>query len=545
MHDYFNTLIARADCHSGWSLRPVEGQLVGAGELADLIAAGCDTPHYEFQFEPKGGTAIDFGFRNGSSVTPNSSKYWITQSACSTCGSGLAYLADSFASPQEGAKVTIPAFYQTQMTLAADISSSATTITLAGTTGPTWGTGRGVKIDNEIILLTQTDPSAGPLVNVTRGAFGTTAAAHTTGAAIHTSTNSIGTDNYFVIPIRATGPEETSWLFTWDAWHSETWAGFTGLNPGFKEFQIVNYTDRWYEVQQRFDECNDGGTIVTAPGCTPGTHIGSSGARAYQNLMTPFSQKYPLGPASTPFLLEHSKWIRYWIHVEQQVETDLTNFTNVTTLSGAMDAVTTSMPINHLNLSTGDGPGYTGNSVFHGGYIQPNGTAPGRIAKIDSELVEVTSCPTTGNPRTCTVVRGVHGTAAATHALSADVGLAFDWINVYMADEDTDPVLLYSNIPGYMTMYESTASDRGAFKEFWLEFDTSSSDAFQNRADDGWADLVTYVRNFVLLKNPPADWSSLRVKPIGNGLPPAPAPAPAPESLLTRAFAAVRNFLTL
>lgn len=540
-HAYFDALAARGDCHTAFSLRPVEGETVaGSGDLADVLNADCAVPDYEFQLEPKSGTAIQKGFRNGSSLNAGETKYRATYT-CSTCGSGNAYAADSYPQAQDATKVRIPAYERVLQTLAADINSSTTTITLTGTTGPTWNTGRAIKIDNEYILLTQTDASTGPLLNVTRGAFSSTAAAHTAGATIFTSINAVGTDNYLIVPIRETGPEEATWLFTWDAWHSDDWVGFTGLNPGFKEFQLVNYTDRFFEFQQRFDECGVGGQVgVTHPSCVPDTHIGSAGARLYTNTMTPITTKYPVGPTSNPFLLEHSKWIRYWVYVEQQVESDPANFTNVTTLSASMDGSTTSMPIVHPTDSTfavGDGPS-PGNSVFYGGYIQPNGSAPGRIAKIDNELVEITSCPTTGNPRTCTVIRGRHGTSAASHASGADVGLAFDHITMWMADEDTNPTLVYSNIPAYMPMYESTANQQGVFKEFWFEFDTSSSDAFANRAADNWSDLITYVRNFALLKNPPSDWSALRVKPVGAS-PPAPTPAPSP---LAELWAFVRGW---
>ena len=70
----------------------------------------------------------------------------------------------------------------TTVTLNGTISSTATTITLSNVDGLT--TAGFIKIDNETISYPTIDPVNNPLLNCARGQNGTTAAAHTTGAAI-------------------------------------------------------------------------------------------------------------------------------------------------------------------------------------------------------------------------------------------------------------------------------------------------------------------------------------------------------------------------
>ena len=85
----------------------------------------------------------------------------------------------------------------------------------------------------------------------------------------------------------------------------------------------------------------------------------------------------------------------------------------------------------------------------------------------------------------------------------------YDYVDMWVADENTEPVQIYSHIPVSMHSSDTPATNNSIFKS-WLEFNTSH-DIFV-RGD--LRDLVTYVRNFVALINPPADIAGLLKKPV-------------------------------
>lgn len=74
-------------------------------------------------------------------------------------------------------------------------------------------------------------------------------------------------------------------------------------------------------------------------------------------------------------------------------------------------------------------------------------------------------------------------------------------LSLWVADEDRAPVQLHRN-SGIRP-----ANEKG-WEMFWLEFNTSDGPAVVGRGD-----LVAYVRNVVLLRNPPADMTALLVPP--------------------------------
>jgi hypothetical protein len=78
----------------------------------------------------------------------------------------------------------------------------------------------------------------------------------------------------------------------------------------------------------------------------------------------------------------------------------------------------------------------------------------------------------------------------------------YDYVDMWVADEDTDAVQIYRRIP------VSVRTPGNAVDKFWLEFNTST-DAF-TRGDS--RDLVSYVRNFVVLRDT-ADVESLFFRP--------------------------------
>jgi hypothetical protein len=180
------------------------------------------------------------------------------------------------------------------------------------------------------------------------------------------------------------------------------------------------------------------------------------------------------------------------------------------------DTTTTTMWINHSQL-------------FGNPFYSPSGTAPGckttagvttcwpgRMAKIDDEWVEVVSCPLTGSPRACTVKRGQNGSTAATHALGANVSLSSDRFSTWWADETHDPTQIYDNSSWYIYINDTDPLRRGAIWRWWIEANTSTSELRQGRFDAGMIDLVSYYKNFFVLKDPPADIADTFVRPVGN-----------------------------
>jgi hypothetical protein len=77
--------------------------------------------------------------------------------------------------------------------------------------------------------------------------------------------------------------------------------------------------------------------------------------------------------------------------------------------------------------------------------------------------------------------------------------------------------------------------------EFWVEFNTSTAYLPPGRTTD-FRDLVAYVRNVVVLRDPPADVNPLLLRPGATAsLPRPPGPA-APRNL--RSISALLEFLS-
>jgi hypothetical protein len=111
------------------------------------------------------------------------------------------------------------------------------------------------------------------------------------------------------------------------------------------------------------------------------------------------------------------------------------------------------------------------------------------------------------------VVRGTNGTSAAAHSNGANVLASWDYITMYAADEDTEPVLIYNRLPVYTYINNANPALRGTINQWWAEWNTSVGSALASRAPE-FEPLTAYLRNWVWLTAPPADWSALRVKPV-------------------------------
>jgi hypothetical protein len=98
----------------------------------------------------------------------------------------------------------------------------------------------------------------------------------------------------------------------------------------------------------------------------------------------------------------------------------------------------------------------------------------------------------------------------------------YDSFDLWMADEQTGPVQIYSNIP--------VSVRDGRIDDFWVEFNTSTDALPPGRLTD-LRDLVAYMRNVVILRDVPDNVSPFLVRPgAGPSLLPQPRP-PAPRNL--------------
>jgi hypothetical protein len=83
----------------------------------------------------------------------------------------------------------------------------------------------------------------------------------------------------------------------------------------------------------------------------------------------------------------------------------------------------------------------------------------------------------------------------------------YDYVSLWAADEEQNPVQIYSRIP--MSIPPSTVAETlEGIHKFWWEIDTSTGEMRRDTAHD----YVFYSRNFVALKNP-GDVTPLLVKP--------------------------------
>jgi hypothetical protein len=483
-HGYFDALVSQPSFLKGFSLRDAD-QLKGIAE---------------------GGYRSSSGFYIGETVAR------VT----------YAPESDTHQQRQDAAKIRIPAFTRAcpdsqpnGCVLAQPMTADDTVLTFSGSqSGFDGSIGRAVKVDDEImVIVVPSNATALSPKNVKRGQFGTTATAHAAGTPFSVTTNSLDIRDGIRLPIRTDGTENATYLLTWDAFHTEPgWVGWTGQNQAYKQFQISSSgrNDRWFEFEPRFDACGPSATSpVKHPACIPGTHIGSAGARLYAPLMAPINNRYPGAPVKEPFLIEASKWIRYWLKVEAQNET--TGHVPVTTLSAPLDASGTTAQI---AFPASTFPAAAGNPFYDGQNAGAGTDFPGRSIQVGAELLTVSTCTApVASVLTCTVARGAYGTTAQTHTAGAAVGLSFDYVTLIMADEDTDATVVYDRLPMYLGTRHADPKMRGSIEQFWLEFDTSGGDAYPLRFAQNWADWAFYVKNLAVLKNP-GDVTPLLVKPI-------------------------------
>jgi len=99
----------------------------------------------------------------------------------------------------------------------------------------------------------------------------------------------------------------------------------------------------------------------------------------------------------------------------------------------------------------------------------------------------------------------------------------YDIMDAWMADEQTDAVQIYSGIP--VSVRPTHGVD--TINSFYVEFNTSTTNLSPGRTKD-FRDLVAYVRNIAILRNPPSDVWPLLIRPGATQAVPRPA---APKNL--------------
>lgn len=294
-HDYFDTLVARADHWKSYSLR-------AASQLA---------------------RPADGGYANS-----NSNALAVT------------YAPDDDSDPhaQDAAKVVIPPFsYQANIKLHTGIGASDLTLQLSDLGGDITKVTTAINAKSDQIrvgseiMVTATDRypldrATGTLILSQRGAFGTAAVPHTSGELVYLSGNSLS--NQVRVPFDSY--DGATWFITWDAYFTDSY-----LNNGigaFKAFQLSSSkASIWLEPQVHFNGAHVGGSVFD-----PSKHVATAGQlRSYNTLGGPsdFSQStgnqigpgvtnnQPLMPNANAFFVVHpNRWTRWWIRVRQRVD---------------------------------------------------------------------------------------------------------------------------------------------------------------------------------------------------------------------------------
>ena len=482
-HDYYEDLIARGDCYKAYSWRPIAGHgkpVASGGGVADCA--------------------------NGYHVNQLKKNPWIT------------YNPDADTDPQkvDAAKVRIPVWAPpSAASLAAPMNATQTTFTYTGSAA--FENERYFLIDDEIMSQVT---RVGNTVTVERGLYGTKRAPHAAGSVLRLNTNSLITQNRPAV--NTDGSITARYLFTWDAYYTGSYVGAELQNHKAFMISSLGSGDQWWETQTRFSGPTE--AYMRQPSWNENTDVAVVTARRYGPTTPPAlvvpSDGNPAGPIANGGvvpIIKPGKWVRFWVEVEANAESDDSKFVTVTKLAAPIgDPRSTVISIDHPSAALAGSP-------FSAPSVSAGASWPGRVLRIGSEQMTIVSADTSGETRHITVVRGANGTKPTTHAKGAGVQVINDYVSMWVATEDTAPVQVYDRHPMFLPINHKSATARGSMNVFWVEFNTSTQQLPRGRADgrdgvlgtaDDFEDLVSYVRNLVILKDPPKDWSSLRVKPL-------------------------------
>ena len=498
--DYFNTLVARRDCWRAWSLRPAAGH--------DAPITTCGQSRYEKQL---------LGPRKGGYANTDAYPYAFTY--CYTGSEPYCTEADTHAQKQDAAKMVIPMWNDGNgrvlgARMEAVPSGTTSTIALSQTSlRMPMEFNSGVLVDGEIMLFTRGNPSS-RTGTVVRGAFGTTPTAHAVGTPVRHNTNKATTQMF--LPLNTDGTETADYLFVWDAYFTDS---FVANRHGIQvhkgwHFNSSAGDDNWFRADPGYipyqGEDNQ-------PSFDRNAMVGvARGRRLFSTIIPPsvvneaHHPMLPFGKNRAAPIIYPNRWTRWWILIETKAEGVAANFANVTTLDAAItDANATSISIVcPVALFGKNCPAFRSPASIGGTRW------PGRSLRVGSEIMTITNGVSSGNTTTLQVVRGAYNTTRAIHARGAAVQLVHDYITMWYADENAEPVEVYDRYPTHLDENDPDPRNRGGLLRLRIEFDSSLGQVPEKRIANGQQDMVMYTKNYVVLKNPPADWSPLRIKPV-------------------------------
>jgi hypothetical protein len=267
-HAFFDALVARSDVFRAYSLRPRPGYPV-------------TSPYYEKQL-----------------LRPADGGY----AACSKCDLWITYAPAEDRDPeaQDAAKVVIPAFFwPPERPVLTAAASPGDTVLSVSPVPTSFDPGRSLRVDSEIMNIVSRSTSS---VTVTRGAFGTAAAPHASGAPVHRNTNTV--PNAVRVPMGTT--DGHTYLFIWDAYWTRSYMK-SGLT-NHKTFNLIS-DGIWLEPGSKYDS--------NLPDFDPTVHVAELNVRGYGELGPGVTGKQPITPRVN-FLLKPGVWNRYWIQIEQR-----------------------------------------------------------------------------------------------------------------------------------------------------------------------------------------------------------------------------------
>lgn len=474
---------------------------------------------------------------------------------------------DTYPQRQDAAKVLFPAWipFNTTKTLGAALSASTPgtveLITLSPTVAGMSG-GAALRLDTEDSheIIACVSPAAGVncLVNGSngtqfwgmRGAYGTSALAHAAGTVAWEGTKDLPEQAFW--PVNgSTVSSETMFAFV-DVYFGAEWANFGAPTTcaGVYNLQFTTNDCALQFTGYKAMQWRSGGNSITwetkletnishnslrptGINTTTGGDIGGIIQRNYTVLGAPYTgAEYLRPPNYKDFIYKPSKWIRFAWLIETNHDTNVASFGPLTTIIGglAADAEATTVTFDHSMLPVAPPNGEAWNNYR---IIYDSASQKGRRVRIGSEAVSLESCTVNGatnryDPVVCTVVRGVDGTSIAAHADGATASVNWDYVSLWVADEDHDFQLVFDRLPT-LRRRNGTTGALGSLVNFNWEWDSSATrmQAHRWNGGDDFIDYVQYMKNFVVLRKAgtggfgggtmPAEWQPLLVRPTVGG----------------------------
>lgn len=209
----------------------------------------------------------------------------------------------------DAARVIVPKWRpDTLGVLGQDISTDDVKVLLDTTNTSAWGRERPLQVDNEIIWKPAEGKLVDKVLDVKRGCWGTTPAAHSKGSPLKVWNNNLL--NQVRVPLVTEDGHD--YIITWDSMMNRDFIHI----GGYKHFQLTRAKNIWFELQMFFkprvaEEC------------------GYIDIRTYQGGGRTLEEAYGPGagpghaPTTMDFYTMDKVWTRYWVRCEQRVGFDL------------------------------------------------------------------------------------------------------------------------------------------------------------------------------------------------------------------------------